>query len=818
MTFISYAQNFEDVILWRAFGHVERGNYVDIGAQDPELDSISLAFYRAGWRGTHVEATPFYARRLREARPDETVIEAAVTDAIGPIEFYEIPDTGLSTGKPEIAARHAATGYKERKILVPCIRLDQLLETAGPDIHWMKIDVEGMEADVLRSWGDSRRRPWVVLVESNFPGTQAPSEQLWIDEVLGRGYREIQFDGLNRYFVHKDHQELGSAFVSPPNVFDQFQVTSAHFTASLLVQESTEETERLRTQAGEREAQFNHEMGSLRGQLEQAQVEAAEREAQLGRELAEARTAQQIASAAAQEARTARTEAIAQLATSEREYRAALGRLSRERLEAEAALRAHWDDLERRLRDTLSSLEARLRRSETQLAAFRERSAHQQKRTRSLERELESARSARIAALDAIAAAEREHRDALKQFEQERRELERIRDEKIEALTRETQAVGEEVALLRDRNAALSAEAARLTQALHRAEHLVTEERKDAEQRATELVQQSELRRQEETSALHRQLEERDQQIQHVSARASAHEAWIAQANALVQQALAEPAGLWHRLGRTLGLSGEDGARRVLQSWSALDPQSAVESTEYAMHVAPPRQAKNPYLRANSLAELLSWHDVEFVRCAYVTILGRQPDPEGEAHYTERVRQGHSKMDVLWQLRRSDEAWSHDPGIAGLDRALRTAARMKTPVLGRIVRLFSKAPYRELADNPERAVANALEVMLQWHAQTLNEMRDLTATLQQSRDELAAQVREEFSAQRELIDAAVDAVRQPLPAASEQIAQSIEGRGQTSQLAVASPADEAIASIPLPVGPVADRLLLRIRSIAQIGA
>ena len=59
------------------------------------------------------------------------------------------------------------------------------------------------------------------------------------------------------------------------------------------------------------------------------------------------------------------------------------------------------------------------------------------------------------------------------------------------------------------------------------------------------------------------------------------------------------------------------------------------------MHGSAPIGARNPYLRANSLPELLSWHDVDFVRCAYVTVLGRQPDPTGEAYYVDRLRQGH---------------------------------------------------------------------------------------------------------------------------------------------------------------------------------
>ena len=38
MTFVSYAQNGEDVVLWRALSHVENGFYVDVGAADPETE------------------------------------------------------------------------------------------------------------------------------------------------------------------------------------------------------------------------------------------------------------------------------------------------------------------------------------------------------------------------------------------------------------------------------------------------------------------------------------------------------------------------------------------------------------------------------------------------------------------------------------------------------------------------------------------------------------------------------------------------------------------------------------------------------------
>ena len=85
--FKSYAQNFEDLMLYRALGHVGHGCYVDVGAQHPEVDSVSKAFFDRGWHGVHVEPVPHYANLLREARPGDQVIEAVVSDRFGHTTF-----------------------------------------------------------------------------------------------------------------------------------------------------------------------------------------------------------------------------------------------------------------------------------------------------------------------------------------------------------------------------------------------------------------------------------------------------------------------------------------------------------------------------------------------------------------------------------------------------------------------------------------------------------------------------------------------------------------------------------------------------------
>ena len=227
MSFVSYAQNFEDVILWRALKHIKNGVYVDVGAQHPVLDSVSNAFYEHGWRGLHVEPVPAYAQLLRDHRPDETVLQVALADKEGTIELHVFPNTGLSTAIGTYADNHQKNrGFEQHAIQVPLITLTTALQPLlGKDIHWLKIDVEGFEEQVLNGWDSHVFRPWIMVVEATVPGSPEVDCAKWDPILIEANYKFVYFDGLNRFYVAQEHPELFAAFECPPNIFDLFQLT-----------------------------------------------------------------------------------------------------------------------------------------------------------------------------------------------------------------------------------------------------------------------------------------------------------------------------------------------------------------------------------------------------------------------------------------------------------------------------------------------------------------------------------------------------------------------------------------------------------------
>mgnify|MGYP006076878915 CR=1 FL=1 len=226
MSFVSYAQNMEDVMLWRALGDcVESGFYIDLGAWDPNADSVTKAFYERGWRGINVEPNRDFFARLLTHRVRDLNLCVAVTDHLGSTEMNFLSNSGLSTLDDEIATKHGDDGSEIRRKLVSLTTLAKIWSDhvpAGQDVHFLKIDIEGSEAAALRGNNWELARPWIVVVESTLPGSQVDSFEAWEDILLEANYLFAYADGLNRFYLAGERRQLLSRLRHPPNVFDGF--------------------------------------------------------------------------------------------------------------------------------------------------------------------------------------------------------------------------------------------------------------------------------------------------------------------------------------------------------------------------------------------------------------------------------------------------------------------------------------------------------------------------------------------------------------------------------------------------------------------
>jgi FkbM family methyltransferase len=224
VTFVSYAQNFEDVLLWRALRGVTNGFYIDVGAAHPDVDSVTRAFYDRGWSGINIEPTVDYSLRLAAARPRDINLQMVLGERSGRTKLFVVEGTGLSTTEQDSLGPIRKAGMEAYATDVVVETLATVCRSHAPStIHFLKIDVEGAERTVLAGADFASFRPWIVLVEATAPMSTVETHDEWEFMLLDADYRFVWFDGLNRFYISAEmHNSLKAAFRTPPNVFDDF--------------------------------------------------------------------------------------------------------------------------------------------------------------------------------------------------------------------------------------------------------------------------------------------------------------------------------------------------------------------------------------------------------------------------------------------------------------------------------------------------------------------------------------------------------------------------------------------------------------------
>jgi FkbM family methyltransferase len=261
--FKSYSQNGEDVVLWRALQLVDRGRYVDVGANDPVRYSLSMAFYERGWSGITVEPDPEFARMQRAERPRDMQVEVAASNTDGDtVAFFVVDGTGLSTLDSDLARLHAESGYETHEVTVQTRTLDTLMSRAGwegKDIHFVSIDTEGSEPAVLQGIDLRKWRPWVLVVEATAPNSSESTRSDWEPGVLEAGYQFCLFDGLSCYYVADERRDMLEPKLSFPACSLDNYIGLEHW-------EADERAANAQREADERVGEAQREIAELTGE------------------------------------------------------------------------------------------------------------------------------------------------------------------------------------------------------------------------------------------------------------------------------------------------------------------------------------------------------------------------------------------------------------------------------------------------------------------------------------------------------------------------------------------------------------------------
>lgn len=214
-----HSQSGQDASLdTSVFRGLRGGVFVEVGAWDGVAFSNTVFFEREReWTGLLIEPLPDRYAELTTHRtsPAENV---AVSDVEGTADFLCIsgPTSMLSGIVSNYDPRHVARIARETSefkathttIQVPTKRLDSLFRKHHLSrIHYLSVDVEGSELQVLRSIDFNEVFIDVIGFEHNYPDTTP----IVVEYLKKHGYRDLQWGQDDYLMIHSS-----SPFAPPP--------------------------------------------------------------------------------------------------------------------------------------------------------------------------------------------------------------------------------------------------------------------------------------------------------------------------------------------------------------------------------------------------------------------------------------------------------------------------------------------------------------------------------------------------------------------------------------------------------------------------
>lgn len=205
--FVTFSEYLEDYILFSIFYDVKNGFYIDIGANDPNLCSVTKAFYLRGWHGINIEPLPDKYKSLQLNRKKDINLNICIGKIEGNGTFY------LQRGLSTLIKKYIRKKKKHINIKINTMKnVCRKYVPNNKELQFVKIDVEGGEKEVLLGYDFENYRPKVFCIEATYPCTRIPSHKLWekilIDNDFSFGYQYK----VNRFYFDKRIKGLKERF------------------------------------------------------------------------------------------------------------------------------------------------------------------------------------------------------------------------------------------------------------------------------------------------------------------------------------------------------------------------------------------------------------------------------------------------------------------------------------------------------------------------------------------------------------------------------------------------------------------------------
>jgi FkbM family methyltransferase len=204
----SYSQSGEDMILNTILCDVRRGFYVDVGANNPTIQSNTHFFYKKGWYGINIDALPGSMKIFNRMRPRDINLEVPISDKEEKLIYFMFSPSFYNSFLEESAVLLKDKLIGKKKLTTKTLSWVLDNYSTNREIDFMTIDVEGLVFQVLKSNNWIKYRPKVLVIElfaNEIESIQGDMISTFLEK---NGYSLYCFSPTNIFYIENEFSKV----------------------------------------------------------------------------------------------------------------------------------------------------------------------------------------------------------------------------------------------------------------------------------------------------------------------------------------------------------------------------------------------------------------------------------------------------------------------------------------------------------------------------------------------------------------------------------------------------------------------------------
>ena len=200
---INFSSDGEDSIISKWMDGISNGFYIDVGSYKPFFASNTYGFYLNGWRGICIDPNPGLKLKYFFLRPLDLFINSALVfdDFRKSIDFYFYKNnTDLNTfSKSRVRFQKKFFDRSPTNIIkIKIIKINDIVKLVNKKtVHFLNIDIEGLEEGVVKSIVNKKIYPWCIAIEE-----------------VGKTYEEMRRSKIKKFLNKKGYILASKTFLT----------------------------------------------------------------------------------------------------------------------------------------------------------------------------------------------------------------------------------------------------------------------------------------------------------------------------------------------------------------------------------------------------------------------------------------------------------------------------------------------------------------------------------------------------------------------------------------------------------------------------